>query len=99
MSIEVSLIITGLSLAFGIYEGVSNMKRNKSKDDKKEASDMTTIIVKLESISNDIAEIKNDLKDVKSDVKKHEEQIIRMDESLKSAWKAINRLQPGGGDD
>lgn len=96
MTIELSLAITVISLAFGIYQGVTNMKRNKASDDKKEASDMTTIIIKLEAINNDTAEIKNDLKDVKSDVKKHGEQIIRIDESLKSAWKIINQLQNGG---
>lgn len=71
------------------------MKRNKSTDDKKEATEMTTVIVKLENISKDTGEIKNDMKSVKDEVKHNTEKIIRLDESLKSAWKAINRLQEG----
>ena len=99
MTIEVALVISALSLAFGIYQGITNMKRNRTSDDKKEASEMTTVIVKLEGIQKDCNEIKNDLKGVKEDVKSHTEQLIRLDESLKSAWKAINKLQDGVNDD
>ena len=99
MTVEVAILISVVSLGFAIYSGVANMKRNKTTDDKKEATEMTTVIVKLEGISRDTSEIKNDLKSVKEDVKHHSEQIIRMDESLKSAWKAINKLQDKGGGD
>ena len=92
MTVEVAILVSAVSLGFAIYSGVTNMKRNKATDDKKEATEMTTVIVKLEGISRDTSEIKNDLKDVKSDVKKH-------DEPLKSAWKAINKLQDKGGGD
>lgn len=95
MTIEIALLISGLSLAFGIYQGIANLKRNKATDDKKEASEMTTVIVKLENINKDTSEIKNDIKGVKSDVKHNTEHIIRLDESLKSAWKAITILQGG----
>jgi hypothetical protein len=83
-------IVVGIS---GIVVGWIGVKRNKSTDDRSEASQMTTVIVKLEGIQRDTGEIKNDMKDVKADVKKHDEMIWRMDESLKSAWKAINKLQ------
>lgn len=99
MSVEVAILISAVSLGFAIYSGVANMKRNKTTDDKKEATEMTTVIVKLEGISRDTSEIKNDLKSVKEDVKHNSEQIIRMDESLKSAWRAINKLQDKGGGD
>lgn len=93
MTIEVALLISIVSLGFALYSGISNLKRNKSSDDKKEATEMTTVIIKLEGIQKDTAEIKSDLKGVKDDIKNHTEQIIRLDESLKSAWKAINNLQ------
>lgn len=99
MTVEVAILISVVSLGFAIYSGVTNMKRNKTTDDKKEATEMTTVIVKLEGISRDTSEIKNDLKSVKEDVKHNSEQIIRMDESLKSAWKTINKLQDKGGGD
>ena len=57
MTIEVALVISAISLAFGIYSGMSNMKRNQRADNQKEASQMTTVIVKLENIGNGIVEI------------------------------------------
>lgn len=93
LTIEVALLISGISLAFGIYQGITNLKRDKSSDDKKEASEMTTVIIELRNISKDTTEIKNDVKDLKQDVKENSEQIIRLDESLKSAWKRINALE------
>lgn len=92
MTIEVSLLISGLAFAFGVYQGISNLKRNKAADDKKEATEMTTVIVKLENIGKDTSEIKNDLKNIRNDVKNNSKEIVRIDESLKSAWKAINHL-------
>lgn len=96
MTIEVALLISAGSLAFALYQGIANLKRNKATDDRKEASEMTTVIVKLESIGKDTGEIKNDMKDVKQDVRKNTEQIIRVDESLKSAWRRINLLEGKG---
>lgn len=92
MSVEVALAISILSVFFAIFFGALNMRRNQKADDKREQSDMTTVIVKLESISSDTNEIKNDIKSLKSDVRHNSENIIRIDESLKSAWKRINEL-------
>lgn len=93
MTIEVALLISGVSMAFAIFQGITNLKRNKAVDDKKEASEMTTVIVKLENIGKDTSEIKNDLRNIRNDVKNNSENIVRLDESLKSAWKIINHLQ------
>lgn len=93
MYIEVALLISVISVAFAVYSGIKNLNRNKSADDRKEASDMTTILVKLENIGKDTSEIKNDIRSVKDDVKSNTLQITRHDESLKAAWKAINKLQ------
>lgn len=92
MTIELAYVISGLSLAFAIYTGIASMKRNQKVDDKKDASELTTVIVKLENISNGITEIKSELNNVKSDRKEDREQIIRLEESLKSAWKRIEEL-------
>jgi len=100
MSVEavVALIISILSVFFAIFFGALNMRRNQKADDRREQSDMTTVIVKLESISADTIEIKNDIKSLKEDVRNNRDNIIRIDESLKSAWKQINELQHKRGD-
>lgn len=98
MSIEATLLISFLSVAFAIVFGATNLRRNQKADDKREQSDMTTVIVKLESISSDTNEIKNDIKSLKSDVRHNSESIVRLDESLKSAWRRINEIASDKGE-
>ncbi len=92
MTIEIALLISIASVFFAIVFGINSMRRGQKADDKKEQSDMTTVIVKLENIQAATNEIKNDIKSVKADVRANSEDIVRMDESLKSAWKRINEL-------
>lgn len=92
MTIEVGVLISVLSAVFAIAFGVINAQRNKKADDQAEASQMTEIKIKLEKISDDTGEIKNDLKSLKADVRHNSDAIIRLDESLKSAWKQINEI-------
>ena len=93
MTIEVALLISGVSVAFGIFAGISNLRRNQKLDDKKDATEMTTVIVKLENISNGITEIKNEINNVKNDIKEDRERIIRVEESAKQAHKRIDTLE------
>ena len=93
MTIEVALLLSAVSVSFGILMGLSNMKRNQKCDTKQDASEMTTVIVGLESIKDLIKEIKLDMSNVKDDVKLEMELRIRLDESLKSAWKRIEVLE------
>ena len=93
MTIEVALLISGVSLAFGLYSGVSNLKRNQRSDDKNEASQLTTVIVKLENIGTGISEIKNEMSNVKSDVKESRERIIKVEESAKQAHKRLDAFE------
>jgi len=92
MTIEVALLISIVSVAAAILFGMTSLRRNQRTDDKAEQDSMTRVIVKLENISADTSEIKNDIKSVKAEVRHNSEQIIRVDESLKSAWKKINEM-------
>lgn len=98
MTVEVAVVISIISAFFAIFFGALNMRRNQKADDKQEQSDMTTVSIKLESIKADTNEIKNDIKSVKTDVRHNSENIIRIDESLKAAWKQINELKDKRGE-
>jgi predicted nucleic acid-binding Zn-ribbon protein len=93
MTIEVALLISGISLAFGIYSGIANLKRNQVSDVKKDASELTTVIVKLENIGTGISEIKSELTNVKNDIKESRERIIKLEESAKLANKRLDLLE------
>ena len=98
MTIEVALLISGISLAFGIYQGVSNMKRNQKSDDKKDASEMTMVIVKLETIGTGITEIKADMSNVKDDIKETRERLIKVESSAAQAHKRLDTLESRKGE-
>lgn len=101
MTIEGALVISALSLAFGIYQGVTNMKRNRTADDKNDATQLTTVIVKLENISAGISDIKSDMRNVKDEVKDMRDRLIKVEESTKSAHHRIDELLKNyqGGDE
>lgn len=84
-----------LATALGIINIIIGLVRNKGKDDKAEQSEMTTVIVKLENISTQLVEIKADNKTIREEMQRQNEKLVRLDESLKSAWNAINKMQDG----
>lgn len=93
MTIELTILISVISISFAIYSGVSNLKRNQKIDTKTDATEMTTVIVKLENIGNGISEIKTEMSNVKEDVKEIRERVIRVEESSKQAHKRIDTIE------
>lgn len=93
MTVEVALLISGVSLAFALYQGITNMKRNRTQDDKQDASQLTTVIVKLENIGEGVNEIKSDMKGVKEDVVELRERIVAVEQSAKSAHHRVDLLE------
>ena len=83
MTIEIAVVISLLSLLFSICFGVANLKRNNKNDAKMDQSQLTTVIVKLENIGNDITEMKGDLRDVKEDLKNHSERLVKVEQQIK----------------
>lgn len=93
MTIELSIIISCLSVAFAIFFGLSNARRNARRDTQEDTTQLTTVIIKLESITNICTEIKSDLSNVKADVKDITERLVVVEQSLKSAWKQIDEIK------
>lgn len=89
----ITIIISAASLVTAIYVAISNSKKNDKQETKSDASEMTTVIVKLENIGNGITEIKSEMKTIKTDMKEDHDRIIRVEESAKQAHKRIDGLQ------
>ena len=93
MTSEIALLIfSGLSFAFAVYQGIISMKRNQKTDDKKDATDLTTVIVKLEYIGTGISEIKADMQSQKDEIRQLRDRVIKLEDSTKSAHRRINEL-------
>lgn len=93
MTIELAMLISIISVVFGLYQGSSNLKRNSKADTKTDATQMTTVIVKLENIGNGISEIKTEMGNVKEDMKDIRDRVIRVEESSRQAHKRLDGLE------
>lgn len=89
----VSICLSVISTSFAVFVGVINMKRNKTTDDKKDATEMTAVIVKLENISNDIRDIKNELKSVRSEIGDLRERVTVAEQIGKSLHKRVDSFE------
>ena len=96
MKIEIALLISGITMAFGIYSGIASIKRHYKADNRREGAEMTMVIVKLEGISEGISEIKSELSHVKADIKEITERLIVAEQSVKMAHKRLNELHEKG---
>ncbi len=92
MTVEVAIVISILSFVFNLYTGISNLKRGNRQETKEDTSQIATMIVKLDNISDDLSEIKIEVKSIKADVKEDHDRIIRLEESAKQAHKRLDGI-------
>ena len=68
MTIEVSLLLSGVSIAFAIFFGISTRNRNVKKDTQDEAREDATILTKLENIQNTMIEVKSEMGSYRNEI-------------------------------
>lgn len=101
MSIEISLLLSAISVSSAIFFNAWNKNRNQKKDAgeeikeeraeaKETAANTTAIMVKLEMMSSDIKEIKADNKDLRAEMNVFRERLVATESSLKSLHKRLN---------
>ena len=89
MPVEIAQLLSIISVLIA----AAALYRNIKGDTKQDAGQLTTLIVKLETIGDDTKEIKNDIKDVKADMDRMKEKLTLNEASVKSAHKRIDYLQ------
>ncbi|MBR6873007.1 MAG: hypothetical protein IKN17_05835 [Ruminococcus sp.] len=85
--------ISLLSLAVAAIVGFTNLRRSKTSDDRRDAAEMTTVIVKLESISTGITEIKSDMRNLQTSQQELRDRLIICEQSTKSAHHRIDKIE------
>ncbi len=83
-------IISALSLLFAVY----SFSRNNAKQD---TTELTTVIVKLENIGTGINDIKTEISALKNDQKEDHDRLIKVEQSLSTAWKRIDEIKAHAG--
>lgn len=93
MTIEVSSIITFVSVAFAVFSGIMAIRRNNKTEDSANAAQITTVIVKLENIGDDVREIKENLRGLEEKIQQLDRRVTIVEQSAKSAH---HRLDAAG---
>lgn len=94
MTVEISLLLSGISVAFAIFFGISSKNRNDRKDTEQETEDRasthTLLMTKLENIADDVKDIKRDYRETNIEVQNLRERVVAVEQSLKSYHKRLD---------
>lgn len=89
----IGVVISVLSLIVAAIVGFTNVKRNQNTDNRQAAAEMTTVIVKLETINSSVSEIKADVRNTRTDMQDLRDRLIVVEQSAKSAHHRIDMLE------
>lgn len=101
MTIEISILLTGVSVAAALYFGLTTKRRNEKNDAKQdtekavnetrqETENNTLVMMKLEMISDDLKEIKTENRNFREDISLLRERMAKVESSLKSYHKRLD---------
>ena len=97
MTVEISLLLSGISVAFAIFFGISSKKRNDRKDTEQETEDRaathTLLATKLEHIEENVKDIKNDSKELRREIRELRERVVAVEASMKSYHKRLDGIK------
>ena len=82
----IPIVISALSLMLAGYTFLRKNNRDS-------AVEMTTVIVKLETIAAGISDIKAEINALKTSQKDDHDRMIRVEASLQEAWARIEKLE------
>ena len=89
MSVDIKILISVVSVSIAVFTSIRGLTKN-IKDD---ASQMTTVIVKLENIGSGISDIKAEMSNLKEDVATNRERLIKVEESTRQAHKRLDEIK------
>lgn len=97
LTIEISLLLSGVSVAFAIFFGICSKQRNEKKDTQEDAEQRATtdtmVMVKLENIADDLKDIKRESRENREEMKTLRERVVIVEQSLKSYHKRLDGEQ------
>lgn len=93
LEISTAIIISVLSLGFSVFFAFKNNKRSDTKDIEERVKSDTRINMKLDNISNTMSELKEEVTSLRDIITAHNERIIRLEQSTKSAHHRLDFLE------
>jgi peptidoglycan hydrolase CwlO-like protein len=89
MQVEIAYLISIVSLAFSVFFGLKSSKHTDTKDIEERVKDNTRINMKLDAIAGTTQEIST----MREEINKHNDKIIKLEQSLKSAHHRLDTLE------
>lgn len=93
MQVEIAYIISIVSLAFSVFFGLKSSKHTDTKDIEERVKDNTKINMKLDAIAGTTQEIKSEISTMREEINSHNDKIIKLEQSLKSAHHRLDALE------
>ena len=90
--IEITLLISIISVSFSVFFGLKNSRKTDEKDIAERIARDTRTDMKLDEIGNNVREVKETVKNIQNDIKDHEGRIVKLESSLKAEHKRLDEL-------
>ena len=81
-----SLIVAAVALLVSLWN-------TSKKDNKENTSQITMMMAKLDSISDDIRDLKKEVSDMRQSIQDNHDRVLKLEMSLETAWKRIDELR------
>ena len=90
--IEITLLISIISVSFSVFFGLKNSRKTDEKDITERITRDTRTDMKLDEIGSNVREVKETVKNIQNDIKDHEGRIVKIESSLKAEHKRLDEL-------
>lgn len=91
--IDLSTLLSILAVVIAGIGTFYNLKKGNKAEEQKEATEITTVIVKLENIHNATTEIKNELRNIRNEVGELRERVIVAEQTSKSLHRRVDTIE------
>ncbi len=95
MTIEITLLISAVSVAFAIFFGLKSNRRADEKEITDKVERDTKINIKLDDIGSDVKEIRYDISETKKQVNEMDKRLTIVEQKAKSAHKRLDEYVGG----
>jgi peptidoglycan hydrolase CwlO-like protein len=95
-AVIISIVSVAFSVFFGLFTLAFNLKNNKKSDNSElteRVRENTRINIKLDTISSNTTETKNEVSEMRKEINSHDNRIVKVEESVKSAHHRIDGLE------
>ena len=93
MTIEIALLISVVSVIFGVYNTVSVQRRARKTEAQNDATQMTSLMVKLESVNTSILKLETKIDNFEGGMRDVRDRGIINEQSIKSLHKRVDAFE------